>query len=129
MYVGPFDLEKNLTAGIRTHIFQLTRNMRQLISLERQVDELRHLDERLRVDRPDAVVVERKTFESREPERVVLDLQDPVEAQVQDPELRVGLAVEGASLERGYLVVLWEKVLFYKDFCDIAQVALRNARL
>ena len=106
MYVGPFDLEKNLTAGIRTHIFQLTRNMRQLVSLERQVDELRHLDERLRVDRPDPVVVERKTFESRKPERVVLDLLDPVEAQVQDPELRVGLAVEGASLERGYLVVL-----------------------
>ena len=90
--------------------------MRQLISLERQVDELRHLDERLGVDRPDAVVVERQTFESRKPERVVLDLQDPVEAQVQDPELRVGLAVEGASLERGYLVVLLKKVIFNKDF-------------
>ena len=50
-----------------------------LVALEREVDESGHLDEGLRVDAADAVVVQQQAPQQREPEGVVLHGGDTVE--------------------------------------------------
>jgi hypothetical protein len=62
-------------------------------------------------------------FISNVPECVVLNVGDAVEAQVQDPEIGVGLAVEGAAFERRNLVVLKRVRFDASSFCQLGMLS------
>ena len=84
----------------------LTRNICKLVPLKWQVDQLGHFHKRFRIDRFDAIIVQQESLQSGKSKRVVRNVHDVVEAEVEGSKLGIGLAVECSPFEGRYFVVL-----------------------